>query len=312
MTWILPLACLSAAFCGVGGALGYLEYRQAQRHRQVIREVVHRVQGEDAFTLAATGLAKHVLQRALDDFRRLQAAPTRKRWTGALWSFASASFEELVQRAGLGDLLDRNSLLQTRAKLSLGMAGVGALLGAVFSLELSLVLALLGFILGFRALPWALKAEAKARSASVERDLSSMLEVVVLGLRSGLSFDRSLQLYCQYFSTPLARSMKQALDRWQWGLMTREQSLRRLAESYDSALLSRVVESTVRSLRFGVSMAAVLDEASREARDLYKTRIEEQVARAPVKMMLPVGVLILPAMLMLILGPVLLELMEGF
>ena len=94
--------------------------------------------------------------------------------------------------------------------------------------------------------------------------------------------------------------------------MAREQSLRQLAASYDSKLLSRVIESMVRSLRFGVSVAAVLDEASHEARGLYKARVEEQVAKAPVKMMLPVGTLILPAMLLLILGPVLLELMDGF
>ena len=44
----------------------------------------------------------------------------------------------------------------------------------------------------------------------------------------------------------------------------------------------------------------------------YKARRQEAVAKAPVKMMVPTGVLILPAMLMLVLGPVLLELAGGF
>ncbi len=35
------------------------------------------------------------------------------------------------------------------------------------------------------------------------------------------------------------------------------------------------------------------------------------MAKAPVKMMLPIGVLILPAMLLLILGPVVLGLVQG-
>ena len=43
-----------------------------------------------------------------------------------------------------------------------------------------------------------------------------------------------------------------------------------------------------------------------------RDRLEERVAKAPVKMMVPTGVLILPAMLMLVLGPVLLELAGGF
>lgn len=40
-------------------------------------------------------------------------------------------------------------------------------------------------------------------------------------------------------------------------------------------------------------------------------RLEERVAKAPVKMMMPTGALILPAMLLLVLGPVLLELANG-
>ena len=62
----------------------------------------------------------------------------------------------------------------------------------------------------------------------------------------------------------------------------------------------------------GATMADNLEDAAREARSGYKARRQEAVAKAPVKMMVPTGVLILPAMLMLVLGPVLLELAGGF
>jgi tight adherence protein C len=68
----------------------------------------------------------------------------------------------------------------------------------------------------------------------------------------------------------------------------------------------------VRSLRFGTSIAESLEASAAEARETHKARMEERVAKVAVKMMLPVGGLILPAMLLLVLGPVLLELMEGF
>ena len=44
----------------------------------------------------------------------------------------------------------------------------------------------------------------------------------------------------------------------------------------------------------------------------YRARRQEQVAKAPVKMMVPTGTLILPAMLIMVLGPVLLEMAGGF
>ena len=49
-----------------------------------------------------------------------------------------------------------------------------------------------------------------------------------------------------------------------------------------------------------------------EARQSHKAYVEEKVMKAPVKMMLPVGTLILPSMLILVLGPVLLDLAQGF
>ena len=108
-----------------------------------------------------------------------------------------------------------------------------------------------------------------------------------------------------------ARACVGAQHAWSLGLTNREDALRDLAASYDSPLFARVVENMVRSLRFGSSLAEGLESAAAEARAVHRAQVEERVAKAPVKMMVPTGTLILPAMLLLVLGPVLLELMEG-
>lgn len=186
------------------------------------------------------------------------------------------------------------------------------LCGVLLSNQLAVCLGIVGAFLGFAAVKWALKQEAEKRSANVERHLSEMIEVMSLGLRAGLSFERSFSLYRQYFSTGLARSMARVVDQWELGLVGREDALRGLGQGYDSPLFSRVVDSMVRSLRFGTSVADSLESSAVEARAIHKARMEERIAKAPVKMMLPIGTLVLPAMLLLILGPVLLELIQGF
>ena len=141
--------------------------------------------------------------------------------------------------------------------------------------------------------------------------MSEMLEVVALGVRSGLSFDRSLQLYTGHFDDGLARECAAAQRSWEAGLATRQDALRALAQGYDNPLFSRTVSAIIRSLRFGTSLGEVLEQSTEQARAARKAQVEERVAKAPVKMMIPTGTLILPAMLLLVLGPVLLELMEG-
>ena len=91
-----------------------------------------------------------------------------------------------------------------------------------------------------------------------------------------------------------------------------EEALRELSGSFDCAQLSRVVDNVLRGLRFGSSITDSLEEAAQQSRAAYRTALEERVAKAPVKMMLPTGTLILPAMLLLVMGPILLELAGGF
>ena len=67
-----------------------------------------------------------------------------------------------------------------------------------------------------------------------------------------------------------------------------------------------------RSLKFGTSLVDVLDAEVQESRAIRKAKMEERISKAPVKMLFPVGILILPAMLIYIMGPILLDLVTGF
>ena len=258
------------------------------------------------------GFAAKVLDEVQRSGRTIRSTSSKAFLRSAPLGFGLSQTPQLLARAGLADAADEEALRAVRLKEMLIGAALGALAGIVFSPEMSAVLCLCGLAVGYACVPWALKREAKVRNAEMERHLSEMIEVVVLGLRSGLSFERSFSLYPQYFDTGLSRAMKRAAGQWEMGLHTREEALRRLEAEYDSALLSRVVGSMVRSLRFGTSIVESLETSACEAREVHRALMEERVAKVAVKMMLPVGTLILPAMLLLVLGPVLLELVEGF
>jgi tight adherence protein C len=211
----------------------------------------------------------------------------------------------------LKEQVSHTGFLHVRALLALGAMSVSALVGALFSNELGMLSASVGLVLGWRAPLWALLQEQNARKDELEGSLSEMVEVISLGLRSGLSFDQSFNLYHSHFKTHLAQRAAQAQKNWQLGLFTREEALRDLAKGYESPLFARLVESIIRCLRFGAPLAEALDALASEARAIRKASREEKVAKAPVKMLLPTAALILPAMLLMVLGPVLLSVMQG-
>ena len=216
------------------------------------------------------------------------------------------------QAAGCAKAITVSAFCEACTRLTIAGALAGVLFGALFSVELALLLGFAGACAG-RAIPMAAVRKAtRRRSVGAELHLSEMLEVVALGLRSGMTFDRSFALYGAHFDNEFAQSCAKAYRCWAIGLMSREDALHELAESYDCEQLTRVIDSIVRSLRFGSALAGILEEASTQSRAAYRATLEEKVAKAPVKMMLPTGTLILPAMLLMVMGPILLELANGF
>jgi tight adherence protein C len=146
--------------------------------------------------------------------------------------------------------------------------------------------------------------------ASFERDLPALIEVVALGMQAGMGFDQSFALYTERFETPLAQCCRESLAIWQKGLRSREEGMRQLAERIGTPSFRHFCSNALRALRFGAPMTQLLLDLAQEARKEYRAKRQELVAKAPVKMLLPTGALILPAMLLLVMGPIVLDLMR--
>lgn len=145
------------------------------------------------------------------------------------------------------------------------------------------------------------------RALEVERHVPEMVEAIALGMRAGLSFESAFRLYCFRFDDVLALKCREACRGWESGLVLRDEALRAMARDCGVPVLDRFVGNVTRCLRFGSPMGRMLDVLAAEARSCYRAKMEERVAKAPVKMLMPTAALILPAMLILVMAPVLLE-----
>lgn len=304
---LMGIACAAAFAAGVMGMGLAGSWRAAARRRAARVRAL-----DEALPLeGAGGLERGVIRLAMRLGHPGRGAPPRAPARTPRRGRKGSSAADLVKRAGLEGRVDEDGLRAARLRLAGMGAAAGAVVGAVISLEMGLLLAAVAAAAGLYAPTWALRRLERERALELERSLPEMLEVVALGLRSGLSFDRSFQLYSMHFPSSFARSCASAQKSWSLGLRTRDEALRELAQSYRSDQLERTAERIVRSLRFGSALAPDLEAAAAEARARRRSQVEERVAKAPVKMMVPTGALILPAMLILILGPILLELMQG-
>lgn len=136
-------------------------------------------------------------------------------------------------------------------------------------------------------------------------ELPELIDVVALGLSAGVSFDAALVIYCGRYRTGLATRFAEAMQSWRLGMSSRRDALRALSDRLGVPALTTFCETVTESLDFGAPLAKTLVDQAEAVRRARRSAVEEQIEKAPVKMLIPTGVLVLPAMLLAILGPLL-------
>ena len=136
-------------------------------------------------------------------------------------------------------------------------------------------------------------------------EVSEMIDVVRLGLSAGLSFDAALEIFCANRRSVLALRLERACMAWQVGVDTREDELLAAARDLDVRALETFAITVGQALALGAPLAETLAAQSREIRAAHRAAVEREIERAPVKLLIPTGTLILPALLLSILGPLL-------
>ena len=136
-------------------------------------------------------------------------------------------------------------------------------------------------------------------------EVSEMIDVVRLGLSAGLSFDAALEVFCANRASELAARLERARMAWQVGVGTREDELMAAARDLDVRALETFAITVGQALALGAPLAETLAAQSREIRAAHRAAVEREIVRAPIKLLVPTGTLILPALLLSILGPLL-------
>ena len=186
-------------------------------------------------------------------------------------------------------------------------AAIACLVSAVFSLTTLPLCVLVAYLLSRKAPKWLKKRQETERRAKCEAQLDVMADIVSMGVRAGLPFDTSLKLFTSRFQSPLASELNKAMVRWQSGLQTRSDSFEALALSLNSNMFKRFTKTTIHAIAQGAPLAKMLTHFSKDVREQRNSEIEKKVEKAPIKMFIPMGTCMLPAMLIFVVGPVLLQ-----
>jgi tight adherence protein C len=217
-----------------------------------------------------------------------------------------------LEMAGNPMQLDPAFFLAMRLVLAVFMGGVIFTVYAVSqrSWLQGLGLSTLFAILGFWFPDIWLTGRIRARQKAVFRALPDALDLLTVCVEAGLGFDAAMGKVHEKWDDDLALEFGRVLQEIRLGKLRRE-ALRDMAERIDVAELTSFVAAVIQSEQLGVSMAKVLRIQSDQMRVRRRQMAEEEANRAPIKMVFPIGCLIFPSILLVLLGPAAMLLMRS-
>jgi tight adherence protein C len=179
--------------------------------------------------------------------------------------------------------------------------------GAVSPLIL-LVIAIM-FVSGL-LLPFAwLRRRVRTRKAAVWKSLADAFDLITVSVEAGLGLDAALRHVSEKLRGPLADEIRQMLREVGMGRPRRE-ALADMAERVDVKELEAFVNAVVQAEQLGTSLGRVLRAQAAGLRVRRRQRAEEIARKAPVKMVFPLVLCLMPAFFIVVLGPIFVRLVN--
>jgi tight adherence protein C len=211
-----------------------------------------------------------------------------------------------LELAGNPGRIDAPTLLALRLFAPLAIDGLLILVN-VFSPNrwstpvLALVLGIF-LAIGF-ALPglW-LQSRINARQHEIRKAMPDALDLLTICVEAGLGFEAAMSKVSEKWQNELSIALLRAIREIQLG-KTRRDALRDMAERIGIAEMTSFVAAVIQSEILGVSLAKVLRIQSDQMRVKRRQRAEEEAHKAPVKMILPLALLIFPSIFIILLTP---------
>lgn len=172
----------------------------------------------------------------------------------------------------------------------------------------------LGFTVGAAALGYILpvmsmKSRIRRRQDSIIKALPDALDLLVICVEAGLGFDAAMGKVYEKWDNELAIAFGRVLREIQLGKLRRE-ALRDMSLRMDVPDVNAFTAAIIQADQLGVSMAKILRVQSDQMRTKRRQRAQEKAHQAPVKMMIPMVLLIFPSIWIVLLGPAVIQVMS--
>jgi tight adherence protein C len=230
--------------------------------------------------------------------------------TGATPQSRIATLHEMAVTGGISQTWTPQRIATARTiSLASGLT-FGLLAWRSVSGNKGILLAAIVVGVGWRGFDVYLANRARDRQEAIQGELPDIADQIAITVQAGLSFEQAIARTVDSTTGPLSEELGRFLHDVRLG-MSRTEAFKGLQERADVPDMTNFVRAIAQAEKTGVSIADVLQIQADELRSKRRQRAEERAMKLPVLMLLPLVTCILPPLLMVLLGPAVLQIMEN-
>jgi tight adherence protein C len=212
--------------------------------------------------------------------------------------------------SGLGNKVSLEMMLGLKLVMGVVLLALSYLLTSGWDLGLRLSVVGVSTAFGFYLPEIYVGRKAEERQAQIKSDLPDVLDQLTVIVEAGLGFDSALGRLVETGDGPLVEEFGRVLRGIRLG-QTRAEALEGLGERTDVAEVRQFVAAIKQTEQIGVPIARILRTQSHHMRELKRLAAEERAMKLPVKLVLPMVLCMLPALFVVLIGPVIIRVMNG-
>lgn len=152
-----------------------------------------------------------------------------------------------------------------------------------------------------------IRRRAKKRLYHINRILPFAIDLICASMNAGLDFISAVRYYTMlHFDDPLSLEFNILLSEIELG-KSRSDALRNMSMRVRAEEFDRFVSAILYSMESGTAIIDVMQLQADEVRRLRFARMEQEIAKVPSKMIIPIVLCIVPSMFILILVPLIMK-----
>ena len=203
-----------------------------------------------------------------------------------------------------------------RVLLAIAGGVFGLLFGAIFhaSVATPLLFGVSGVAIGIFVPSYYLGRRARIRQNNISRQLSDVLDLLVVCVEAGMGLFEAIRIVgteCERHGQEIGTELNLVATDISAGA-TLGQALRGLADRTAVEDIKPLAATLIQSEQLGAQIGPALRSSSDALRTRRRLRAEEDAQKASIKILFPLVVFVLPAMIAIIIGPAMISVIRTF